>query len=131
MVIAPTVEDTALYECVVSNEAGEDSRFINLTVHGEKSCSHRHIISTTLCQFLIWLVYMHLLPSVPLVPPSIADEPTELVVTRLSPVVIACTASGVPEPTIVWSKDGMKLPQEGQGYSVLPTGQNHIHTNYL
>ncbi|TMS20257.1 Hemicentin-1, partial [Larimichthys crocea] len=93
VVIAPTVEDTALYECVVSNEAGEDSRFINLTVH---------------------------------VPPSIADESTELVVTRLSPVVIACTASGVPEPTIHWSKDGMKLPKEGQGYSILPTGPVEI-----
>ncbi|XP_031169752.1 hemicentin-1 isoform X2 [Sander lucioperca] len=93
VVIAPTVEDTAVYECVVSNEAGEDSRFINLTVH---------------------------------VPPSIADEPTELVVTRLSPVVIACTASGVPVPTIHWSKDGMKLPKEGQGYSILPTGPVEI-----
>ncbi|XP_028259472.1 hemicentin-1 [Parambassis ranga] len=89
VVIAPTVEDTAVYECVVSNEAGEDSRSINLTVN---------------------------------VPPSIADEPTELVVTRLSPVVIACTASGVPEPTIHWTKDGMKLSQKGQGYSILPTG---------
>lgn len=35
MVIAPTVEDSAVYECAVSNEAGVDSRFINLTVHGE------------------------------------------------------------------------------------------------
>ncbi|XP_045905935.1 hemicentin-1 [Micropterus dolomieu] len=93
VVIAPTVEDTAVYECVISNEAGEDSRAINLIVH---------------------------------VPPSIADEPTELVVTRLSPVVIACTASGVPEPTILWSKDGMKLPKEGQGYSILPTGPVEI-----
>ncbi|XP_074490966.1 hemicentin-1 isoform X1 [Sebastes fasciatus] len=93
VVIAPTVEDTAVYECVVSNEAGEDSRLINLTVH---------------------------------VPPSIADEPTELVVTRLSPVVIACTASGVPVPTIHWSKDGIKLPKEGQGYSILPTGPVEI-----
>lgn len=47
----------------------------------------------------------------------------DLVVTKLSPVVIACTASGVPEPSIHWSKDGIKLPQEGQGYSILPTGQ--------
>ncbi|XP_033937393.1 hemicentin-1 [Pseudochaenichthys georgianus] len=93
VVIAPTVEDTAVYECVVSNEAGEDSRSINLTVH---------------------------------VPPSIADEPTELVVTRLSPVVIACTASGVPAPTIHWSKDGSRLPKEGQGYSILPTGPVEI-----
>uniref|UniRef100_A0A3Q3K3Y4 Hemicentin 1 n=1 Tax=Monopterus albus TaxID=43700 RepID=A0A3Q3K3Y4_MONAL len=93
VVIAPTVEDTAVYRCVASNEAGEDSRSINLTVH---------------------------------VPPSIADEPTELIVTRLSPVVIACTAFGVPEPTIHWSKDGMKLLKEGQGYSVLSTGQIEI-----
>ncbi|KAM7388095.1 hypothetical protein PAMP_024296 [Pampus punctatissimus] len=93
VVIAPTVEDTAVYECVASNDAGVDSRSINLTVH---------------------------------VPPSIADEPTELVVTRLSPVVIACTASGVPEPTIHWSKDGMKLPKQGQGYSILPAGPVEI-----
>ncbi|XP_026178915.1 hemicentin-1 [Mastacembelus armatus] len=93
VIIAPTVEDTALYECVVSNEAGEDSKSINLTVH---------------------------------VPPSIADEPTELIVTRLSPVVIACTASGIPEPTIHWSKDGRKLPKEGQGYNILTTGPIEI-----
>ncbi|XP_034438633.1 hemicentin-1 isoform X1 [Hippoglossus hippoglossus] len=93
VVIAPTVEDTAVYECVVSNEAGEHSRSINLTVH---------------------------------VPPSIADEPTELTVIRLSPVVIACTASGVPQPTIHWSKDGMKLNKEGRGYSVLPSGPVEI-----
>ncbi|XP_028301363.1 hemicentin-1 isoform X2 [Gouania willdenowi] len=89
VIIAPTVEDTALYECVVSNEAGEDSRSITLTV---------------------------------IVPPSIADEPTELVVNRLSPVVIACTASGVPEPTISWTKDGMQLPDVGKRYKILSTG---------
>ncbi|XP_061680955.1 hemicentin-1 isoform X2 [Syngnathoides biaculeatus] len=98
VVIAPTVEDTALYECVVSNEAGEDSRAINLTVQ---------------------------------VPPSIADEPTDLVVTRLSPVVIACTASGVPDPTILWSKDGVKLVAQGQGYTILHTGQVEINSAEL
>ncbi|KAM6962600.1 hemicentin-1 [Aplochiton taeniatus] len=93
VVIAPTVDDTAVYECVVTNEAGEDSRAINLTVH---------------------------------VPPSIADEATELVATRLSPVVIGCTASGVPEPVLRWTKDGVKLPTQGRGYSVLATGQVEI-----
>uniref|UniRef100_A0A3Q2YR82 Hemicentin 1 n=1 Tax=Hippocampus comes TaxID=109280 RepID=A0A3Q2YR82_HIPCM len=87
VVIAPTVEDTALYECVVSNEAGKDARSINLTVQ----------------------------------PPSIADEPTDLVVTRLSPVVIACTASGIPDPTIHWSKDGVKMLDLGHGYRILHT----------
>ncbi|XP_053178575.1 hemicentin-1 [Scomber japonicus] len=93
VVIAPTVDDTAVYECVASNEAGVDSKSINLTVH---------------------------------VPPSIADEPTELVVTRQSPVVIACTASGVPEPTIHWNKDGIKLPSQGQGYTILSAGAVEI-----
>lgn len=84
---------------------------------------------------MIHLSFVNIVNCHPTVPPSITDEPTEIVVTRLSPVVIACTASGVPEPTIHWSKDGTKLPKEGQGYSILPAGQNHTratlsnHTN--
>ncbi|XP_036375886.1 hemicentin-1 [Megalops cyprinoides] len=93
VVIAPTVEDTAVYECVVTNEAGKDERAIQLTVQ---------------------------------VPPSIADEATELVVTRLSPVVISCTASGVPEPILQWSKDGVRLPKQGQGFKILPSGPVEI-----
>ncbi|XP_061153333.1 hemicentin-1 isoform X4 [Syngnathus typhle] len=98
VVIAPTVEDTALYGCFVSNEAGEDARFINLTVQ---------------------------------VPPSIADEPTDLVVARLSPVVVACTASGIPDPTIHWSKDGVEMLKLGQGYRILHTGQIEISSAEL
>ncbi|CAL8240206.1 unnamed protein product, partial [Gadus morhua 'NCC'] len=52
VVMAPRVEDTATYECLASNEAGEDSRTVNLTVQ---------------------------------VPPSLADEPSELEVLRLAP----------------------------------------------
>uniref|UniRef100_A0A673IBQ3 Hemicentin-1 n=1 Tax=Sinocyclocheilus rhinocerous TaxID=307959 RepID=A0A673IBQ3_9TELE len=93
VVIAPTVEDTALYECVLSNEAGQESRAIQLTVH---------------------------------VPPSIADEATELVVSILSPVVIGCTASGVPHPVLYWSKDGLRLAKDGEGYTILPSGPLQI-----
>lgn len=56
------------------------------------------------------------------VPPSIADEATELVVSRLSSVVIGCTASGFPTPVIHWSKDGIHLAKEGEGYKILPSG---------
>lgn len=122
MVIAPTVEDTAVYECEVTNEAGNQTRSIDLTVQGERTCTFEQLHA------VLWQhgynMFFHILYTVlPTVPPSIADEPTELTVTRLSPVVIACTASGVPEPSIHWSKDGMKLPQEGQGFNILPTGQ--------
>ncbi|XP_039591708.1 hemicentin-1 isoform X2 [Polypterus senegalus] len=101
VVIAATVEDSAIYECVVSNDAGKDQRSMKLTVQ---------------------------------VPPSIADEQTELLVMRLSPVIITCTASGVPEPAIHWFKDGVMLPTHGHEYTILPSGPveitaaDHIHS---
>ncbi|XP_065505206.1 hemicentin-1 isoform X3 [Caloenas nicobarica] len=89
VIISPTVDDTAVYECSVSNDAGEDQRAVELTVQ---------------------------------VPPSIADEATELLVTKLSPAVISCTASGVPAPSVHWTKNGMKLLPRGDGYRILSSG---------
>ncbi|XP_067391212.1 hemicentin-1 isoform X2 [Emydura macquarii macquarii] len=86
LIISPTVDDTAVYECTVSNDAGEDQKIINLIVQ---------------------------------VPPSIADEATNLLVTKLSPAVIPCTASGVPVPSIHWTKNGLRLLLKGDGYRIL------------
>lgn len=140
MVIAPTVEDTAEYKCVVSNEAGNESRSIYFTVVGEKHvCLWVILLSATgpmfdwLKQDRIFLSHHLTVLTLPssLVPPSIADEATEITVTRLSPVVIACSATGVPEPTLQWSKDGLKLPSKGQGLTILPAGQflRHVIPN--
>lgn len=60
--------------------------------------------------------------SVFLVPPSLADEAADLLVTKLSPVVIPCTASGVPLPTIYWTKNGIRLLPRGDGYRILSSG---------
>ncbi|XP_059334168.1 hemicentin-1 [Ammospiza nelsoni] len=98
VIISPTVDDTAVYECFVSNEAGEDQRAIDLTVQ---------------------------------VPPSIADEATELLVTKLSPVVISCTASGVPIPSVYWTKNGIKLLPRGDGYRILSSGAVEIPSAQL
>ncbi|MGH0173029.1 UNVERIFIED_CONTAM: hypothetical protein FKN15_020671 [Acipenser sinensis] len=95
--------DGAQYTCVASNIAGTTTREFNLAVHAKCIA----------------------------VPPSIADEATELLVTKLSPAVISCTASGVPEPTIHWSKDGAKLLPHGEGYRILPTGPVEISTTQL
>ena len=55
-------------------------------------------------------------------PPSIADEATDLLVTKLSPAVISCTASGVPVPSVHWTKNGVKLLPRGDGYRILSSG---------
>uniref|UniRef100_A0A8B9ER49 Hemicentin-1 n=1 Tax=Anser cygnoides TaxID=8845 RepID=A0A8B9ER49_ANSCY len=93
VIISPTVDDTAVYECSVSNDAGEDQRAVELTVQ---------------------------------VPPSIADEATDVLVTKLSPVVISCTASGVPIPSVHWTKNGIKLLPRGDGYRILSSGAVEI-----
>ncbi|XP_062437683.1 hemicentin-1 [Rhea pennata] len=93
VIISPTVDDTAVYECSVSNDAGEDRRAVELTVQ---------------------------------VPPSIADEATDLLVTKLSPVIISCTASGVPVPSVHWTKNGIKLLPRGDGFRILSSGAVEI-----
>lgn len=58
-------------------------------------------------------------------PPSIADEATDVLVTKLSPVIISCTASGVPTPSVHWTKNGIKLIPRGDGYRILSSGTVH------
>ncbi|KAJ1172187.1 hypothetical protein NDU88_004037, partial [Pleurodeles waltl] len=65
------------------------------------------------------------------VPPSIADEVTDLLVTKMSPVVITCNAVGVPTPLIHWTKNGLKLLPIGQGYRILSTGTVEIMSAQL
>ncbi|NXF12445.1 HMCN1 protein, partial [Smithornis capensis] len=98
VILSPTVDDSAVYECSVSNDAGEDQRAVELTVQ---------------------------------VPPSIADEATDLLVTKLSPVLISCTASGVPVPSLHWTKNGIKLLPRGDGYRILPSGAVEVPSAQL
>ncbi|XP_047376654.1 hemicentin-1 isoform X1 [Sciurus carolinensis] len=65
------------------------------------------------------------------VPPSIADEPTEFLITRQAPAVITCTASGVPLPSIHWTKNGIRLLPRGEGYRLLSSGTIEIFSTQL
>uniref|UniRef100_A0A452FS37 Hemicentin-1 n=1 Tax=Capra hircus TaxID=9925 RepID=A0A452FS37_CAPHI len=98
VIISPSVDDTATYECTVTSDAGEDERTVDLTVQ---------------------------------VPPSIADEPTDFIVTKHTPAVITCTASGVPFPSIHWMKNGIRLLPRGEGYRILSSGAIEILATQL
>ncbi|XP_069890339.1 hemicentin-1 [Dipodomys merriami] len=65
------------------------------------------------------------------VPPSIADEPTDYLVTKRAPAVITCTASGVPFPSIHWTKNGVRLLPRGDGYRILSSGTIEISATQL
>ncbi|XP_004688211.1 PREDICTED: hemicentin-1 [Condylura cristata] len=98
VIISPSVDDTATYECSVTNDAGEDTRTVTLTVQ---------------------------------VPPSIADEPTDFLVTKHTPTILTCTASGVPFPSIHWTKNGIRLLPRGDGYRILSSGAIEIFATQL
>ncbi|KAG9483371.1 hypothetical protein GDO78_009341 [Eleutherodactylus coqui] len=61
-----------------------------------------------------------------LVPPSIADEVTNIFVSKSSSAIIPCTVYGVPHPMVYWSKDGIHLPAEGESYKTLASGSIEI-----
>ncbi|XP_023559876.1 hemicentin-1 [Octodon degus] len=98
VIISPAVDDTAAYECTVTNDAGEDKRTVDLAVQ---------------------------------VPPTIADEPTDLLVTKQAPAVITCMASGVPFPSIHWTKNGIRLLPRGDGYRILSSGTIELSATQL
>ncbi|KAM9810462.1 hemicentin-1 [Neosynchiropus ocellatus] len=56
------------------------------------------------------------------VPPSIEDDVTAVTAVKMSPVVLPCHVQGRPQPTVTWTKGGVKLGSRGGSYRVLPTG---------
>ncbi|XP_068096243.1 hemicentin-1 isoform X2 [Hyperolius riggenbachi] len=93
IIISPSVDDTGLYVCSATNDAGHDETAVYLSV---------------------------------LVPPTIADEVTNIFVNKLSSAIIPCTTYGVPQPTVYWFKDGLRLPAKGGSYKTLISGSIEI-----
>lgn len=141
------MDDTATYECTVTNDAGEDQRTVDLTVQGTTGLVCR-LVALIMIHFIIPLihrrvsfsiyydeawkservgnVYFLTIVIIVVVPPSIADEPTDLLVTKHAPTIITCTASGVPFPSIHWTKNGIRLLPRGDGYRILSSGKTKL-----
>jgi len=47
----------------------------------------------------------------------------ELSVTQRRPIRVDCDATGVPTPTMTWTKDGVPLESDGGRVNVLQNGQ--------
>nr|XP_047909504.1 hemicentin-2 [Anser cygnoides] len=139
------VADSGLYTCLAASPAGEDSRSFHVSARGSVAPARGGCMGVQTSGSLlitspsprdegwfecvatnaagearkVFLVSVH-------VPPTIADDLTDVAVTRLSHAVLTCYASGVPPPTVSWSKDGAQLGRRGGGYRVLPTGALEI-----
>lgn len=59
-------------------------------------------------------------------PPRITEHPVDTIVPRHDPATLNCKASGEPEPTITWYRDGQPVrtaPQDARSHRVLlPAG---------
>lgn len=53
--------------------------------------------------------------------PRIVEHPVDTTVPRNDPVTLYCKAEGIPNPTIVWYKDGVVL-KSSQHRNILPMG---------
>eukprot|EP00794_Sanderia_malayensis_P004818 gene4818-5449_t len=58
-------------------------------------------------------------------PPSFVRRPKDQTVLDGETVALECVASGYPQPTIAWHKDGDRLPSDGRHF-VLPSGTLRI-----
>lgn len=57
------------------------------------------------------------------VPPSIREEEREQSVVEHTSVQLPCVAEGVPQPSLMWEKDGTALGDSSGEYTILPSGE--------
>ncbi|MEJ1270154.1 hypothetical protein NN561_000975 [Cricetulus griseus] len=124
VIISPSVDDTASYECTVTSDAGEDKRTVHLTVQEppviQPQPSELDVIlnnpillpceaAGTPSPFITWQKEgINVIASVP---PAITSHQKEYVVAVDKPVSLLCEAEGFPSPDITWHKDGHALTE--------------------
>nr|XP_057926871.1 hemicentin-1 [Doryrhamphus excisus] len=60
------------------------------------------------------------------VPPEINTGPYRYIANEGVPITLSCKASGVPKPTVVWSKGRQPLPRDSASLQADPDGYLHI-----
>ncbi|XP_060245885.1 hemicentin-2 [Meriones unguiculatus] len=183
LLAAPSPQDSAQFECVVSNEVGESRRRYQVTVHapptiaddqtdftvtrmapvvltchstgspvpavswskagaqlGARGSGYRVLPSgaleieqalpihagryTCTARNSAGVAHKHMALTVQ-ASPVVKPLPSVVQVVASEEVLLPCEASGTPQPTVVWQKEGLSIP-EGTRTQVLPSGQLRI-----
>ena len=61
--------------------------------------------------------------SVPSGYPEITENPTLKSIEKDKNIILSCSATGIPEPTISWLKDFIPIDTSDLRYKILPTGE--------
>ncbi|KAB1258936.1 Hemicentin-1 [Camelus dromedarius] len=125
VIISPSVDDTATYECTVTNDAGEDKRTMDLAVQGTIEIFATQLNHagryTCVARNAAGSAHRHVTLRVQ-EPPVIQPQPSELDVILNNPVLLPCEATGTPSPFITWQKEGISVITAGRSHALLPRG---------
>ena len=79
-------------------------------------------ISSTVC-----VANIIVLCAVPIGYPRVIEQPSLKAVEKDRHTMIACSATGEPEPSVTWLKDFIPVDITDPRLRLLPTGQPHIN----
>lgn len=100
-IASASTSNTDLYQCTAVNDAGSDHREISLFVQGKMNMLFNYSLIIEVVIFILTLYF--------LVPPSISVGLNKVTKTPGDNIRLSCDVSGTPEPTVVWSKNGVQL----------------------
>ncbi|CAG11611.1 unnamed protein product [Tetraodon nigroviridis] len=118
------ISDTARFQCVAANEAGDIQRDFTVVVHEPPSVPHAGdvINQTILAGFSTQLECKATGTPLP-VPPVISSQGGTVTVLVNEPARLECEATGVPSPSFTWLKDGSPVASVPHGLQVLSEGR--------
>ncbi|EGW11982.1 Hemicentin-1, partial [Cricetulus griseus] len=114
LLAAPSPQDSAQFECVVSNEVGESRRRYQVTVHGALEIEQALPIHagryTCTARNSAGMARKHMVLIVQ-ASPVVKPLPSVVQAVESEEVLLPCEASGIPQPVVIWQKEGLSIPE--------------------